>query len=87
VLAGYACECATKPDDCGTGLGLASVKAIVDRLGGYVELAPEVGKGTTLRAGFRVTDLTRVSLAPARFGSLETVIVAEDDDTVPKNRF
>jgi two-component system, cell cycle sensor histidine kinase and response regulator CckA len=46
----------TKTAGRGSGLGLASTKVIVGRLGGYVELASEVGEGTTLRAGFPVAD-------------------------------
>jgi two-component system cell cycle sensor histidine kinase/response regulator CckA len=76
----------TKPGGRGTGLGLASVQGIVGRLGGYVEFSSAVGEGTTLRAGFPVTDLVPVAFAPphddARAGGSETILVVEDDDVV-----
>ncbi len=39
----------TKPPGKGTGLGLASVKAIVESLGGHIEVLTQVGVGTTFR--------------------------------------
>jgi signal transduction histidine kinase/CheY-like chemotaxis protein len=50
----------TKPMGEGTGLGLAHVRAFCDQAGGAVELASEVGKGTTLKLY-----LPRVSRMPA----------------------
>jgi signal transduction histidine kinase len=40
----------TKP--CGNGLGLATVKTIVDKQGGSIEVASSPGKGTQIRIGF-----------------------------------
>ncbi|HED64359.1 MAG TPA: response regulator [Planctomycetes bacterium] len=40
----------TRPD--GRGLGLAAVQGIVRSLGGFLEIESEVGRGTSVRAGF-----------------------------------
>jgi PAS domain S-box-containing protein len=48
----------TKPPGKGTGLGLASVRAIVEQIGGRVEVTSELGKGSTFD----------VVLPPARGG-------------------
>lgn len=39
----------TKPAGVGTGLGLAVVKQVVDRAGGFVKVASELGHGTAIR--------------------------------------
>jgi CheY-like chemotaxis protein len=39
----------TKSDQGGSGLGLASVYAMVDKAGGHIEVSSEVGKGSTFR--------------------------------------
>jgi two-component system, cell cycle sensor histidine kinase and response regulator CckA len=39
----------SKPEGKGTGLGLASVRRILDRAGGFVRVESAVGEGTTLR--------------------------------------
>jgi signal transduction histidine kinase len=76
----------TKPGGRGTGLGLASVKGILGRLGGDVEFESSIGEGTTLKAWFPVTDLEPVSLAPlpdaALIGGSETILVVEADNVV-----
>ncbi len=70
----------------GTGLGLATVYGAVRQNGGHVDVASQLGRGTT----FRIV-LPRVDAAPeprrdARPGSLprgrEHVILVEDDDVV-----
>ncbi|MBA4062318.1 MAG: hypothetical protein C0501_01165 [Isosphaera sp.] len=46
----------TKPKGKGTGLGLAVVRRVVDRAGGFIRVDSEVGRGTTVRLYFpRVT--------------------------------
>lgn len=46
----------TKGDGKGTGLGLASVKATVDSLGGSIDVITEVGLGTTFRMKLPTVD-------------------------------
>jgi two-component system cell cycle sensor histidine kinase/response regulator CckA len=76
----------TKPGGRGTGLGLASVKAIVDRLGGDVGFTSELGAGTTLSAWFPTTDLVPAPVArpsdKGLTGGSETILVVEDDGVV-----
>ncbi len=73
----------TKPEGRGTGLGLATVDAIVRRSGGRVEVESQPGEGTTFRvwlprvdepldAGERV-----IEAAPPR--GHETVLIVEDE--------
>ncbi|MCW8086580.1 PAS domain-containing protein [Sabulicella glaciei] len=79
----------TKPIGQGTGLGLSQIYGFVRQSGGFVRMASEVGRGTTVHLYFpRVTAAEAV--APAS-PSLETtagetvgriVLLAEDEHTV-----
>jgi CheY-like chemotaxis protein len=84
----------TKPAGQGTGLGLASVQAIVRRCGGQIELHSEVDHGTKVVCRLPAVDGTS---APRPASALrpemqtpettdvsgnETILVCEDDDAV-----
>jgi CheY-like chemotaxis protein len=69
----------------GTGLGLATVHAIVTRSGGSVSVDSEVGKGTSFKVHFPRTDAAEVvaetpSLVARPHTGAETVLVVEDAD-------
>jgi CheY-like chemotaxis protein len=71
----------------GTGLGLATVYAIVERHGGAVDLSSEPGRGSVVRIYFPASRLPAAraesqpleEIAP---GGTETILLAEDDETV-----
>jgi PAS domain S-box-containing protein len=76
----------TKEVGKGTGLGLSTIHGIVEQSGGCVEVASELGRGTT----FRIY-LPRVVAAPAEsgrpeavpeMGGHETVLIVEDQAEV-----
>ncbi len=77
----------TKGPDKGTGLGLATVHAIVQQAHGYIVVESRVGRGTTFTVylprvagsgdGFRVERETEVALS----GS-ETILFVEDDERI-----
>ena len=72
--------------DSGTGLGLATVYAIVTRGNGYVEAHSSSGQGTTMRVYLPVSaaGADAVAAVPAATESIsfhhETVLVAEDNE-------
>ncbi len=77
----------TKPRGRGTGLGLATVYAIVQQVGGTISVESESGKGTSFEMCLPAVDLASeadVYRAPGREvrGGKETVLVAEDEDAV-----
>jgi PAS domain S-box-containing protein len=76
----------TKDVGKGTGLGLATVWAIVQQSGGYIDVQSEVGRGTLFEVLLPALDGAAPAPAvaapnDARGGS-ETVLVVEDDDAV-----
>jgi two-component system cell cycle sensor histidine kinase/response regulator CckA len=77
----------TKPRGQGSGLGLSTVHAVVDGLGGYVEVDSAVGVGTELRVYLpaRRAPGPTPRILPPRASELrghETVLVVEDEDGV-----
>ncbi len=77
----------TKEMGKGTGLGLSTTYAIVDQAGGYITVASEPGRGTTLAVFLpRVTESTSAAgtRAPAMTTRATgvTVLLVEDDDFV-----
>jgi CheY-like chemotaxis protein len=76
----------TKPKGCGTGLGLATVYALVTQSGGHPRIYSEPGLGTTFTAFLPAGDPVAVPpvepLLPAPHQRVETVLIVEDGDTL-----
>jgi signal transduction histidine kinase len=77
----------TKAPGQGTGLGLATVSAIVNASNGYIDVKSAPGEGTTMHILFPAAMGDDLTDAPAaeEFDSLsgtETILIAEDDDVV-----
>jgi signal transduction histidine kinase len=78
----------TKPPGRGTGMGLATVAAIVRQCGGFIEVDTAPGRGTSMQVFLpraRETLATRtVDQAPGECptGHGETIVVVEEDPTV-----
>ncbi|MDT5036732.1 MAG: hypothetical protein QOE03_1917 [Micromonosporaceae bacterium] len=78
----------TKPTGQGTGLGLATVYAIVTEAGGSLNVYSEPNLGTTFRAYFPVADQPSagVTTAPDAVqpprGNGETILVVDDEDAI-----
>jgi PAS domain S-box-containing protein len=75
----------TKAMGRGTGLGLSTVYGIVGQSGGAIEVESRVGQGTTFRILLpEVASPVEQSVTPPResAGGYETLLVAEDDETV-----
>ncbi|MFQ5538467.1 MAG: ATP-binding protein [Gemmatimonadota bacterium] len=76
----------TKGEGTGTGLGLATVYGIVHRLGGTVQVASQVGRGTIFTLHLPLVAETRFAEPRAEPTSeldltgTETILVVEDED-------
>jgi CheY-like chemotaxis protein len=75
----------TKPPGAGTGMGLATVKRIIDEAGGRIEVASVPGTGTTITVWLpaaapelEIVEPHVPAVAPQ--GQGETVLLCEDDD-------
>jgi CheY-like chemotaxis protein len=70
----------------GTGLGLAVVHGIIKQSGGFIDLASEVGHGTTFRIYLPAVDdkvtPPRLSVATETLRGQETVLLVEDEEAV-----
>lgn len=78
----------TKGREKGTGLGLATVKAIIERARGFVRLESQAGEGTRFHVHLPVSDKAQASLSSQRPRTLvtaargERILVVDDDDAL-----
>jgi len=76
----------TKPEGHGTGLGLSMVYGFVKQSDGHIKIYSEVGHGTTFKLYLPRTTRAEDSLPSQEKGPIqgghETILVAEDDDSV-----
>ena len=75
----------TKPEGKGTGLGLATVLAIVNESGGRISVESAPGKGTTFTIALPATSahVTEVAIDRAiAIGGTERILLVEDDEDV-----
>jgi nitrogen-specific signal transduction histidine kinase len=75
----------TKPTGQGTGLGLSVVHGIVERSGGFIDVASTVGEGTTFEIHLPLLTTGAAAAAVndgATTGRGERVLFVEDDDSV-----
>lgn len=77
----------TKEKGRGTGLGLALVSSMIDEAGGVIRLESTVGVGTTVHLFLPCVDecasiIVPVQATPERLNGTETVLVAEDEESV-----
>ena len=78
----------TKESGKGTGLGLAMAYGIIKQHNGSVEVESEIGRGTTFRIYLPAIKAETGEIPSPEFslieGGTETILVAEDDETVRK---
>ena len=76
----------TKERGHGTGLGLATVYGIVDRLGGHIDVRSAPGEGTTMEvylpSSDQASDVEEEPVRPGRPAGGESILVAEDESAV-----
>jgi signal transduction histidine kinase len=75
----------TKGDGRGTGLGLPSVKRIVDQLGARIEVESAIGVGSTFRLYLPAASEPKIrpeALGKTATNATGTVLVVDDDDDV-----
>jgi CheY-like chemotaxis protein len=77
----------TKESGKGTGLGLATVRGIVENHHGFIEIITAVGRGSTFRIYLpaiesAVTDLLRTPSAPSPRGQGELILVVDDEPQI-----
>lgn len=74
----------TKSPGTATGLGLAVVYAIVEKLGGWIEVASAPGEGTTFCVYLPVSTVARVAESSSLTAPLEvkprTILIVEDEE-------
>jgi response regulator RpfG family c-di-GMP phosphodiesterase/signal transduction histidine kinase len=76
----------TKPVGQGTGMGLATIYAIVTRWGGHITVYSEPDLGTTFKVWLPVmvdaSHPAKAAPAPARHGERQVVLLVEDEEAV-----
>jgi signal transduction histidine kinase len=76
----------TKEKGKGTGLGLATVYAIIDQSGGGIAMDTAPGRGTSIKIYLPVTDAPppaeRPNVAPLATEGNETLLLVEDNDAI-----
>lgn len=72
----------TKPGPDAVGLGLTTVNALCERLGGTLELASTPGRGTTVRIHLPVADPPPRPVSERRESTPGTVLMVEDEESV-----
>ena len=77
----------TKQFGKGTGLGLSAVHGIVEMMGGHISVTSEIGKGTTFKILFPMTDaveeaeLAKSSAVPKPM-SHRSILLVDDEDSI-----